>query len=97
MIQTIFAALSAGDYEDSQDRSSLRPEPSHLQPVCRQPLGQARPNGGQFNIPDLWCNTAQVIAGHPDFQEAARGAGAWNTIQEILDRDSAGTGRNGHA
>lgn len=35
-------------------------------------------------IPDLWANTAQTLAGHRQFVEAAVEAGVWNEVQRIM-------------
>ena len=34
--------------------------------------------------PDLWVNTAQVLAMDPDFKETVKAAGAWQQIQSVL-------------
>ena len=35
-------------------------------------------------IPDLWANTAQTLAGHGRFVEAAEEAGVWDEVQKIV-------------
>lgn len=35
-------------------------------------------------IPDLWMNTAQVLASKPEFKEAAIEAGIWSNVEETL-------------
>jgi len=34
-------------------------------------------------VPDLWRNTAHVLAGVPEFVEAARDAGVWKTVKAV--------------
>ncbi|MBC8469727.1 MAG: hypothetical protein ISS77_02535 [Phycisphaerae bacterium] len=34
----------------------------------------------QVSIPDLWKNTAQILAHHPDFTEAVKKAGLWKNV-----------------
>lgn len=36
-------------------------------------------------VPDLWQNTAQVLAGHIDFVEAATKAGVWKQVCQVLE------------
>jgi hypothetical protein len=47
--------------------------------------------GSQWNpsnsfIPDLWLNTAQVLAVHPDFKETALEAGVWEQVYKTLNK-----------
>ena len=35
-------------------------------------------------VPDLWANTAQTLAAHAPFMEAAEEAGVWNNVELIL-------------
>lgn len=39
-------------------------------------------SGGR-DIPDLWRNTAHVLAGHEDFVTAARQAGVWDRVRRV--------------
>ena len=38
----------------------------------------------ESSTPDLWVNTAQVLAMDPDFKETVKAAGAWQQIQSVL-------------
>lgn len=43
------------------------------------------PNLRFSNVPDLWSNTAQVLATNPDFSAAAGRAGVLTTISQIIE------------
>ena len=43
------------------------------------------PNLKFSNVPDLWSNTAQVLATNPDFSAAAGRAGVLTTISQIIE------------
>ncbi len=43
----------------------------------------------QARIPDLWLNTARALSNHPHFAEAAKEAGVWPRVTEVLNRDCA--------
>jgi len=49
---------------------------------------QWRRDGGDgaivHHIPDLWRNTAHVLAGHEDFVAVARRAGVWNRVRQVI-------------
>ncbi len=42
----------------------------------------------QARIPDLWLNTARALSNHPHFAEAAKDAGVWPRVTDVLTRDS---------
>jgi hypothetical protein len=51
---------------------------------------------GDFeNIPDLWANTARVLARHSDFMELAKAAGIFGTIEKINARGGTRKGSHG--
>ena len=86
MIHQIFEDLEADEYNESQtarDAGLKKPTVSRfagkewLDEPDRQ---RAKPP------PDLWCNTAQVIAAHPDLVDAAKDAGVWDQVQEVCRR-----------
>jgi hypothetical protein len=41
-------------------------------------------------VPDLWRNTAQTLARHPAFVAAAKHAGVWKRVTEVLDAPDTG-------
>jgi hypothetical protein len=36
-------------------------------------------------VPDLWRNIAKVVGSNPDFIEAAKRAGVWQSIEKALE------------
>ena len=46
-------------------------------------------------IPDLWANTAQTLAGHEPFVEAAKASGVWPTVCDISGGDVAAANSGG--
>ena len=41
------------------------------------------------SVPDLWVNTAQVLAGDERYVEAAIEAGVWSNVHTVLDNHRA--------
>ena len=55
-------------------------------------------DSGEYRIPDLWINTARVLAKVPGFREAAQAAGVWPRVKKVLGRagqHAAGRRRDG--
>ncbi len=85
MIRRIFGDLIAGDYTDiavARDFSLSKPTFSRFA-GSRWDRSSARAAG--IKIPDLWQNTAQVLAGNPVFVEAAKASGIWDTVDHIVN------------
>ena len=46
------------------------------------------------SIPDLWMNTAQVLATHPDFRALAKNSGVWEQVKVAVNRKKRGEDPN---
>jgi hypothetical protein len=46
---------------------------------------------GRAVLPDLWLNTARTLRSCPDFADAARASGIWETVLQMQDRKNAQT------
>lgn len=82
MILLIFEDLAAGRYEDRRIASSFGLSRSTFSRFAGSRWSELR--GRNAQIPDLWRNTAQVIAGSPAFVETARAAGVWTAVEAVL-------------
>jgi len=48
--------------------------------------------GGSPAVADLWVNTAEALAGNPVFVEAAREAGVWRRVSQVLTKAQRAVG-----
>jgi hypothetical protein len=78
LILRIFADIDAGDYQDHQVAKNFGLSKSTFSRFAGSRWH------GSGTIPDLWMNTAQVLASKPEFKEAAIEAGVWDEVEETL-------------
>lgn len=97
LVRRIFEDLECSRYEDGRVARAFNLSPASFSRFAGSRWARESWNEGTSQIPDLWRNTAQVIAMHPDFLETAREAGVWRTIQKVLNRDSRATKSGVHA
>jgi hypothetical protein len=81
MVLHIFEKVAGDDYHDITVAKTFG-----LSKATFSRFAGSRWNASNTNIPDLWLNTAQVLAGHPDFKEAAMEAGVWKQVEITLNR-----------
>ena len=81
LILRIFHDLAEDAYEEKElaERFGLS-----RATFCRF-AGSRWRNGSVNGIPDLWANTAQTLANHAHFVEAAEEAGVWRQVRAVLD------------
>jgi hypothetical protein len=87
LIEQAFADLSEGQYDDGNlaRRFGLSKATFSRFAGSRWKLSavdRLRPRA----IPDLWRNTAKVLATNPMFIQAAKECGVWSEVLEVLDR-----------
>ena len=80
LIQRIFDDLSAGCYHEAHLAHAFGLSKSTLSRFAGSRW--RRRAGGA--IPDLWTNTAHTLANHTAFVEAARDAGVWGSVEQVL-------------
>lgn len=84
LIVRAFEALDCGDASDS----ALAKEFGLSKATFSRFAGSQWHRGeltGEKGVPDLWRNTAHVMARHPYFKDVAREVGVWPQIQEIIE------------
>jgi len=96
MIRTIFDDLECGRFQDGHVARAFGLSPASFSRFAGSRWARASRTDGISSIPDLWRNTAQVVAMHPDFTETARETGVWATVQEVLNRDPRAAGSGAH-
>ncbi|MFH1614962.1 MAG: hypothetical protein ABIG61_07750 [Planctomycetota bacterium] len=84
LIQMIFESLAG----TGSDYRNILSEFGLSKATFSRFAGSRWNNNGSSFIPDLWKNTAHVLANHPDFTEVVKEAGLWNKV-----RLAAGTER----
>jgi hypothetical protein len=81
MVLYIFGELTDGNYHDIAVAKRFG-----LSKATFSRFAGSRWHVSKPNIPDLWFNTAQVLALYPDFKEAAVKAGVWKQVQRTLSK-----------
>ena len=88
LVRRIFSDLADGDYRDGDVARTFGLSKSTFSRFA----GSRWNTDGKLRegIPDLWRNTAETLARHPVFVDAARAAGLWRTVAAVCDRSEAG-------
>jgi hypothetical protein len=81
LILCIFNSISTNQYNLSALAREFSLSKSAL---CRFAAKNWFEKQEEMKIPDLWMNTCQVLAQHPDFVEAAIKAGVWQDVLGFL-------------
>lgn len=80
LIQRVFEELSEEAYEEKRIADTF----GLSRATFSRFAGSRWKTGSSGEIPDLWANTAQTLAGHGRFVEAAEEAGVWSDVQRIV-------------
>ncbi|MEN6428748.1 MAG: hypothetical protein ABFE13_25650 [Phycisphaerales bacterium] len=90
LIHEVFDGLVRGDYQADRIASSYGLSEATFSRFAgiRWKVDGVGPAAA--SVPDLWRNTAQTLARHPDFVTAAKHAGVWKQVTEVLDTHGAG-------
>jgi hypothetical protein len=80
LILRVFEDLSRECYRDS----ALADAFSLSKATFSRFAGSRWQTNSKSVVPDLWANTAKVLAHHSDFVEMAREAGVWPQIEVIV-------------
>jgi hypothetical protein len=93
LVCCIFECLADGEYNSAEVSARYR-----LSKATMSRFAGTRWMGsddGIEMIPDLWRNTAHVLAYHSDFRTAAKKAGVWGKVSMISNnRNSVAGGRH---
>jgi hypothetical protein len=80
MVLRIFDALADGDFRDGEIAQAFGLSKATF----------SRFAGSQWNVeggvPDLWKNTAKVLAAHDELIEVAHDAGVWSRVVTVIER-----------
>ena len=88
MVLEIFDALQEDEIEDGRMADKYG-----LSKATFSRFAGVRWQDGNGIIPDLWCNTAHVLAGHPVFNEAAQESGVWARVQAAVNPAASEIGK----
>ena len=83
MIRRIFEELAGGDYVDADIAREFDLSKATFSRFAGSRWPRREDDGA--GVPDLWRNTARVLANVPVFREAAKAAGVWPNVQKALD------------
>ncbi|MCO6438542.1 MAG: hypothetical protein J5J06_15735 [Phycisphaerae bacterium] len=84
LILRVFEDLSRGCYRDSAVASAFDISKATFSRFA----GSRWQTNSKSVVPDLWANTARVLAHHSEFVEMAREAGVWPKIEVIVRADN---------
>lgn len=84
LIRRIFEDLETGVFKDSQVARDFGLNKATFSRFAGSQWSHASDDHRTAGTPDLWHNTAQVIAAHPDFVDAAKYAGVWQQVAEVV-------------
>ena len=86
LVLKIFETLADGEYEALSIAKSFGISPATLSRFAG--MSWSNDTGNELPVPDLWLNTAQVLAEHSVFTEIAENAGVLSRVKEILSGSS---------
>lgn len=84
MIRSIFERCSQDGYRDETMARTFGVSTPTFSRFAGRRWSDRSDDQGSLTVPDLWRNTAGVLAAHPVFVEAARDAGVWSRVEEVL-------------
>lgn len=88
LVLKIFETLADGEYKALSIAKSFAIGPATLSRFAGS--SWSNDTGNELPVPDLWLNTAQVLAEHSVFTEIAENAGVLSRVKEILSGSSKG-------
>ena len=92
LIRTVFESLGREDYRAERIAAAFKLSNSSM---SRFAGCQWKRDGGTSRgteVPDLWRNTAHILANHEDFVAVARGAGVWGRVCQVAGEAGHGKG-----
>ncbi|MFH1614474.1 MAG: hypothetical protein ABIG61_05265 [Planctomycetota bacterium] len=89
LIRRVFESLSWGEYEVLEIADSFEINRTAFSRFAGRRWLTQTDESEDLAIPDLWFNTAQVLAGHPVFVRVAQKAGILKRVEEVLKSNNA--------
>lgn len=86
MILEIFDEIAYGDYYDKGIAQKYDLGKATFSRFAGSRWNRGTGTGG--HIPDLWANTARVVAADVDFIAAAKETGVWRNVQQLLESEA---------
>ena len=83
MILRIFRELSSGEYRDGHVAEAFGLSKSTLSRFAGSRWAQRHTGSNGWAVPNLWRNTARILASRPSFVAAARDAGVWHRVRTV--------------
>lgn len=83
LVRDVFAGLSEGVYDDGHTAKRFGLTKATFSRFAGSRWARKDPSAGP--VPDLWRNTAHVLASNLVFVQAARAAGIWKRIEAVLE------------
>jgi len=84
IILYIFEALSEGEYKDVKIAQQFGLSKATFSRFAGSRWQKRSRERKKLMVPDLWKNTAQILAKDPIFREVAKDAGVWQEIEKTL-------------
>ncbi|MHC4370847.1 MAG: hypothetical protein ACYSW8_24820, partial [Planctomycetota bacterium] len=83
LIMTVFDSLAEDRFNAEQISMDYDLSKATFSRFAGSRWASNNDNSDGRDIPDLWQNTAHVLAGHEDFVTAARQAGVWDRVRRV--------------
>jgi len=87
LIHTIFARLADGQYVEKDIANSFNISSATMSRFAGSRWKQSCDDTFMPYVPDLWRNTAHMLADHVDFAKAAQKCGVWKRVRRILNTE----------
>jgi hypothetical protein len=87
MVHEIFGALSGEEYEAAAIAKEFGISTATFSRFAGNRWVNSSGNGNNITVPDLWRNTAHILANHELFAEAAQKAGVWKAVCKVVDKE----------
>lgn len=94
LVQVIFDGLMRGDFRADRIAESFGLSKATFSRFAGSRWQSHSSESTEPSIPDLWRNTARTLARHPGFVAAAKRAGVWSQVTDVLNAVGPG-GRYG--
>jgi hypothetical protein len=90
LIQDVFEGLAAGDFQADRIAGRFGLSEATLSRFAGSRWRKDGDESARVFVPDLYRNTAQALALHPDFAAAAKCAGVWKRVTDVLNAPATG-------